>query len=375
MSHQTLPAKVELKCFYTVKYGDTNSPSPHSDISSINIRSLKPQMSVHHDGDGVLLTCSLPGSVKHDTTCNLYFGEGSRPVDTTTIRKKRISKKQWFCLFTVTLEDFLRFLHSVQQKEVSCDYSSESEPNSLSPRSDGYSLTDILERESIMTRTKSASTMSTESHRLTPFWTFTTTTGSVSANLSSTTDMTSAVKQTEDDNFIDQTFKSGTDAGLLPEHPKNPGTESTVLTPTVCSPTTSVKPESEALVWKSAVAVAGFVTLVVILLVLARFIKRRTESCTYKRTHGSITASQPSVADDVVCMRNLDHGELLREDEGAYEVITSVSANGCSTGSEKLNRQEPQSENSDLYHVYCTISEDPAASALQDMVCSVLQAH
>ncbi|XP_069559431.1 uncharacterized protein [Brachyistius frenatus] len=239
MSHQTLPAKVELKCFDTVKYVDTNSPSPHSDISSINIRSLKPQMSLHYDGDGVLLTCSLPGSVKHDTTCNLYFGEGSHPVETTTMSKKMNSKKQWFCLFTVTLEDFQRFLHSVQQKEVSCDYRSESEPNSLSPRSDGYSLTD-------------------------------------------------------------HTFKSGTDAGLLPEHPKNPATESTVRSPTVCSPTTSVKPESvdhtfkpgtdagllpehpknpatEASVWKSAVAVAGFVTLVVILLVLARFIKRRTE--------------------------------------------------------------------------------------------------
>ncbi|XP_068998923.1 uncharacterized protein [Embiotoca jacksoni] len=183
----------------------------------------KPQMTLHYDGDGVLLICSLPGSVKHDTTCNLYFGEGSRPVETTAVWKMN-SKKQWFCLFTVALEDFQRFPHSVQQKEVSCDYSSESEPNSLSPRSDGYSLTDILERESIMTRTKSASTMSTESHRLTPFWTFTTTTGSVTANLSPTTDMTSAVKQTENDNFIDHTFKPGTDAGLLPEHPKNPAT-------------------------------------------------------------------------------------------------------------------------------------------------------
>ncbi|XP_069559428.1 uncharacterized protein [Brachyistius frenatus] len=279
MSHQTLPAKVELKCFDTVKYVDTNSPSPHSDISSINIRSLKPQMSLHYDGDGVLLTCSLPGSVKHDTTCNLYFGEGSHPVETTTMSKKMNSKKQWFCLFTVTLEDFQRFLHSVQQKEVSCDYRSESEPNSLSPRSDGYSLTDILERESIMTRTKSASTMSTES----------------TVHMPTVCSPTTSVKPES----VDHTFKSGTDAGLLPEHPKNPATESTVRSPTVCSPTTSVKPESdhtfkpgtdagllpehpknpatEASVWKSAVAVAGFVTLVVILLVLARFIKRRTE--------------------------------------------------------------------------------------------------
>ncbi|XP_068999071.1 uncharacterized protein [Embiotoca jacksoni] len=379
---QLVTAVSSLTTSYTsVKSASGSSTSALLPVTTLNPTSrLKPQMTLHYDVDGVLLIRSLPGSVKHDTTCNLYFGEGSHPVETTTMRKKRISKKQWFCLFTVTLEDFQRFPHSVQQKEVSCDYSSESEPNSLSPRSDGYSLTDhtfkpgtdagLLPEHPKNPATeasvwKSAVAVAgfvtlvvillvlarfikrrTESHRLTPFWTFTTTTGSVTANLSPTTDMTSAVKQTENDNFIvDQTFKSGTDAGLLPEHPKNPGTESTVRTPTVCSPTTSVKPESEASVWKSAVAVAGFVTLVVILLVLARFIKRRTESCTYKRTHGSITASQPSVADDVVCMRNLDHGELLREDEGAYEVITSVSANGCSTGSEKLNRQAPQSEN------------------------------
>ncbi|XP_068999082.1 uncharacterized protein [Embiotoca jacksoni] len=180
----------------SVKSASGSSTSALLPVTTLNPTSRqKPQMSVHHDGDGVLLICSLPGSVKHDTTCNLYFGEGSRPVETTTIKKKRNSKKQWFCLFTVTLEDFQRFLHSVQQKEVSCDYSLESEPNSLSPRSDGYSLTD-------------------------------------------------------------HTFKPGTDAGLLPEHPKNPATEASV--------------------WKSAVAVAGFVTLGVILLVLAHFIKRRT---------------------------------------------------------------------------------------------------
>ncbi|XP_068998944.1 uncharacterized protein [Embiotoca jacksoni] len=157
----------------SVKSASGSSTSALLPVTTLNPTSRqKPQMTLHYDRDVVLLICSVPGSVKHVTTCNLYFGEGSRPVETTTIWKMN-SKKQWFCLFTVTLEDFQKFPHSVQQKEVSCDYSSESEPNSLSPRSDGYSLT-------------------------------------------------------------------------------------------------------EASVWKSAVAVAGFVTLVVILLVLARFIKRRT---------------------------------------------------------------------------------------------------
>ena len=39
MSQQTSPAKVELKCFYTVKFKDSNLPSPHSDTSSIIVHS------------------------------------------------------------------------------------------------------------------------------------------------------------------------------------------------------------------------------------------------------------------------------------------------------------------------------------------------
>lgn len=39
LSEQTSPAEVEMKCFYTVQYGDLKSPSPHSHIYSITIRS------------------------------------------------------------------------------------------------------------------------------------------------------------------------------------------------------------------------------------------------------------------------------------------------------------------------------------------------
>ncbi|CAJ1052104.1 uncharacterized protein LOC117815048 isoform X6 [Xyrichtys novacula] len=39
ISHQRSPAEIKVKCFYIEKLQDINSPSPHSDISSIIIHS------------------------------------------------------------------------------------------------------------------------------------------------------------------------------------------------------------------------------------------------------------------------------------------------------------------------------------------------
>ncbi|KAM6989520.1 uncharacterized protein LKV04_009168 isoform 4-T4 [Tautogolabrus adspersus] len=39
MDHQSSPAEVKVKCFYTVQIGDRNVPSPHSDTVSISIHS------------------------------------------------------------------------------------------------------------------------------------------------------------------------------------------------------------------------------------------------------------------------------------------------------------------------------------------------
>ncbi|XP_037636144.1 uncharacterized protein LOC119494372 [Sebastes umbrosus] len=40
LADQNSPAEVKLKCYYIVKRGEKNDPSPHSDASSITIRSL-----------------------------------------------------------------------------------------------------------------------------------------------------------------------------------------------------------------------------------------------------------------------------------------------------------------------------------------------
>lgn len=58
---------------------------------------VKPQLNRHYyKGQYAIFACSLAGSVKHDTTCNLYFAESSHPVKKTTLRENSRTN-QWSC--------------------------------------------------------------------------------------------------------------------------------------------------------------------------------------------------------------------------------------------------------------------------------------
>ncbi|XP_029545961.1 uncharacterized protein LOC115147818 [Salmo trutta] len=105
----------------------------------------KPDITVHFDEDFNVI-CLIPGSVSPDTTCNLYVGEESQPSFTAKIKKRKANSAsgQQFCQFTPNHSDLISGLQSVRNKEVSCDYRVSSGPNSLSPRSDGYSFTDLV---------------------------------------------------------------------------------------------------------------------------------------------------------------------------------------------------------------------------------------
>ncbi|XP_041803140.1 uncharacterized protein LOC121613651 isoform X2 [Chelmon rostratus] len=371
MTSQSSPAEVKVKCYYTVKIGDLNPPSPHSDTSSIIIHTGgKPQMSVQHfPGDHVLFTCSLPGSANHDTRCNLYFGETNDPVVTTTVWKQRSSTNQWFCQFTVTIDHLLNRIRLVKQRKASCDYSLGSEPKALSPHSDGYSLTDIVENESSAAPTRSVAPMSTdltpgvstflthvesasdiveeESRMTQTMQTFTTPTTGLTVSRHHASTPAAAAKQTSD-----QTLDG-------------PATKATVF------PVTPLSKKSGTSILKLVLAATGFgVAVGVILLGLGLLCnKRRTDRFSLKRT-------QANIKDDYVYMRNLDHGSLLPAgNDATYSVATSVPGADRPAGSEKLNRQEPQNEDSAIYHVYSTISEEPPPSVLKDMVYSTLQAY
>ncbi|XP_056256919.1 uncharacterized protein LOC130184850 isoform X2 [Seriola aureovittata] len=279
----------------------------------IQVQGQKPEISLtYFDGDHFLFTCSLPGSANDSTSCNLYFGETTRPVLTTTLWRTKSSPKQLFCQFTVNTDDFLRHMHFVQQKDASCDYSLGSERNSLSPRSDVKNLTDIVERES---PTKPV---------------FSTTTGLTVSRPHASTPVT-PVKTASDIVEIVSTFTTTTGPTVSRTHAPTPVTPIKGLTAArprntkecvISTSLTSVKPASEMWIWNFVIVATGFgVTAGVILLGLALL-------CTKRRS-----------------------------------------------GSGKLNIREPQNEDSELYHVYATISDEPAASALKEMVYSTSQLH
>ncbi|XP_064857789.1 uncharacterized protein LOC135560209 isoform X2 [Oncorhynchus nerka] len=105
----------------------------------------KPDITVNIDEDFTII-CLIHGSLSPDTTCNLYVGEESQPSFTAPIKKRKATSasRQQFCQFTPKHSDLISRLQSVRRKEVSCDYRVSSGPNSLSPRSDGYSFTHLV---------------------------------------------------------------------------------------------------------------------------------------------------------------------------------------------------------------------------------------
>eukprot|EP00063_Salmo_salar_P050895 XP_014025730.1 PREDICTED: uncharacterized protein LOC106584726 isoform X2 [Salmo salar] len=140
---QSSPAEVKIQCQYSAT--GSQFRSMFSEPSTVTIQDPKPDITVQFDEDFTII-CLIPGSVSPDSTCNLYVGEESQPSFTAKIKKRQSTSapRQEFCQFTPNHSDLISGLQSVRSKEVSCDYRVSSGPNSLSPRSDGYSFTDLV---------------------------------------------------------------------------------------------------------------------------------------------------------------------------------------------------------------------------------------
>ncbi|KAJ4919592.1 hypothetical protein JOQ06_027674 [Pogonophryne albipinna] len=142
MSQQRSSAEVQVKCFYIVKYGDVNSPSPHSDPSSITIHTLLPPTltvnpPVITETDSVTLHCQTPPSVSV-SQCYFYTLSGGTRV--------------FPCLKTLTGTELLLMSQqrSSAEVQVKCFYIVKyGDVNSPSPHSDPSSITihNIVEKE------------------------------------------------------------------------------------------------------------------------------------------------------------------------------------------------------------------------------------
>ncbi|KAL7408131.1 hypothetical protein ABVT39_018674 [Epinephelus coioides] len=370
-AHQSSPAEVKVKCFYAVKQGQVDSPSPHSDTSSITIHSQKPQMSAHFDGEFILFTCTLPGSVNNDARCNLYYGEEGRPVVEATVWHKKMSNNQ---------SDRYSLTDSVKK-----------ESSTVPTRKPFTTTTDSVKRESSMASTRAPFTATKDlidrpGASTTPVKPAedivekqpdvmlsmppsTVTTGLTDSKLHSSTPVTPTKKTpgvTAGRSSYTGSFISASLTPVRPtsgQTPPKPGTNANSFPVTPPNSTSA-----ETWTWKLVVAAACFGGVVFLGLALL-CAKRRTGRCSRKRTRAN-------VSDDLMCMKNLDHGgSLPAGNDEAYSVITSVPAADCPAGSQKRNGQESQNEDLDVYHVYATVSEEPHPSALKDMVYSTLQAH
>ncbi|XP_031690266.1 uncharacterized protein LOC116375881 isoform X5 [Oncorhynchus kisutch] len=359
-SGPTFPAVVKVTCYYTVWKSPT---SPFSDPVSVTVQDLKPDITVHFDEDFNII-CLIPGSFSPDTTCNLYVGEESQPSFTAKIKKRKATSasKQWFCQFTPKHSDLISRLQSVRRKEVSCDYRLSSGPNSLSPRSDGHSFTDL-----VGVHISDPTTIQTPSIAV-----------SLTPGPRSTLPPSTTASPTEDTTLTPTTnpmicFASGSTVCC------------TLTTDTPASPTergqTSTESEVESnsqesillgQLWQAAVGVASGVGVFLVGLT-AVCLCRKTKKTNSQRP----TARQDDHRQyDLVSMGAVSSGVMVDSgDAGNDSQITSVLSMFMPSGPIDVDSQAFANKHSDTYHVYSSIPDRPATSAQPDGLYSLLQTH
>ncbi|XP_043978897.1 uncharacterized protein LOC122834480 isoform X2 [Gambusia affinis] len=402
MAKKSLPSVVEVRCYYTVKYESVISPSPHSETSFITI-SLKPQLDVNYrEGQAAAFICSLPGSVKPDTKCNLYFGESSHPAATRTILKTKTRTNQWFCSGEIEENELLIRLRLVKQKEVSCDYKLERDGKSLSPRSDPYRFTGVVEgdlTEISSTPTRSTKTKGSSNAVLTvqesvtqrTVTVFTTGTTKLTTSISTISTSTKSGhvegKLTEISKIPTRSTK--TEGSLNTESPIQESVPPTTVTVSTTEPTksqttstaasstvtsTSQETTNGIFIFKDtrmliivATVVGGVIVVSILVVAACLTAKRRTGKGLHNR-------KQVNLKDQSVWMKMTDKTEMLPLDkDGVYSVITSGPAADRPAGPGKPATGKPK--DSDVYHMYCTIPDLPPPSTRDDGEYCLLQNH
>ncbi|XP_051272361.1 uncharacterized protein LOC127372542 isoform X3 [Dicentrarchus labrax] len=352
MSHQSSPAEVEVKCYYIVKVGELNSPYLHSNISTVSIHTLlPPELTVTPllitETDSVTLNCQTPPSFSV-SQCYFYTVSGG------TVRV-------FSCIKTLTGTELLKMSHqsSPAEVEVKCYYIVKvGELKSQSPHSKTSSITihNIVEGESSMTQTMPTYSVTKDivkkgSSMTQTMPTFTVTKGWTVKMSGASVKLTSGWPVGTSDN-------------------------------TGCSTSpTPVKPASD-IVEKESSMTQTMPTFTV------------TKGWTVKMSGASVklTSGWPvATSSNTGCSTSLTPVKPASAGTWIWKSGVVVTACGVITGTimllaiccnkrraagpEEVKEQEPQNENGDTYHMYCTISEEPATFALKDMMYSTVQKH
>ncbi|XP_039652543.1 hyphal wall protein 2-like isoform X5 [Perca fluviatilis] len=360
MSHQSLPAEVEVKCYYTVKVGDRNSPSPHSDTSSITIHALlPPKLTVNPpvitETDSVTLNCQTPSSVSVSQSYFHILSEGtvkvlSCPQTLTGTELLKMANKKSSAEVKVKCYYFV----NVGEKKYPSPHSDTSSItiHNLTDSSPGVSTTPVKPAMDIkeVTQTMQSSTM---------------TTGLTVSRSGASTPVTPAKPASGHLTVGSSNTDSCISTSLTPEEPAPDIVErESSMTPTM--PTFSM---TKGL----TVSRRGASTLVT---PVKRMSGQTVDmpSNTGSSTSTYLTPVKQAAAETwilkfvaVVTGCGVIVGVIL--------LVSAILYNKKTAGSEEVKRQDPENKNFDTYHMYYTIDEESAASALKDMVYSTVQAH
>ncbi|XP_076125347.1 uncharacterized protein LOC143104899 [Alosa pseudoharengus] len=136
-TRQSSPLEAKVGCNYLIE--GERTPSDHSDYVSLTVldRLQKPNIKVLHDGF-ISIVCDIPKHFGEATDCQLYTGDKHQFYLKTKTSKSASGDQS--CQFTVNKDDLFRRLQSMRSRGVSCDYTVNTEPPSLSPRSDPYNF-------------------------------------------------------------------------------------------------------------------------------------------------------------------------------------------------------------------------------------------
>ncbi|XP_042155552.1 mucin-5AC-like isoform X2 [Oncorhynchus tshawytscha] len=388
--------------------------------------------------EDINIICMIPVSVSPDTTCNLYVGEESQPSFTAPIKKRKATSAsgQQFCQFTPKQSDLISRLQSVRRKEVSCDYRLSSGPNSLSPRSDGHSFTDLVgvhisDPTTIQTpsiavsltpgprstlppsTTVSPTEVSTVTSTLTPD-----TTARPSTSLTSPLTPSTAVNPTSGGHSsTESVLVSTVTSTLTPDITVRPTSLTSPLAPsTAVNPTSGGQSSTDSVVnsnsqkrvwavqlWQTAVCMASGVGVFWMGLTVVYLCRRTKKTNSLRPTARqddhrrcdlvmgamssadmldlrdagiySLITSVPSTFLHSGPVQQSANEDADSENAGVYSLITSVPSTSVPLGPFEENGKSSENDKSDTYHVYSSIPDRPATSAQPDGFYSLLQTH
>ncbi|KAL6464294.1 hypothetical protein MHYP_G00266110 [Metynnis hypsauchen] len=149
-SHVSVPALQPRFCFLCVSSWPSRWETVHGDSgvlamssATVTVLDKKPEMTFHYDSqyEEITAVCEIPLSGSGaDFSCNLYTGH----LQFLKGESRRRNSGNWSCIFTASKTDLLNRLQSVKSREVSCDYSLNSDPSICSPMSDTYDILNLI---------------------------------------------------------------------------------------------------------------------------------------------------------------------------------------------------------------------------------------